>query len=203
MRIEAPKLAKRGLLRDRDIRFALHGALIRHREAPDTLVVNELTVAMGMSKIDVAVLNGRLEGYEIKSDRDSLVRLDSQIQQYQEICDRLTVVTTDRYRAAIESIAPQWCGVMVATSEEGVVKLTSLRPALENPNWDILALMLLLWQTETVALARSLGFRAPRTMGKGLIHRQLALRIAHDHLRARVLDCLRQRTTWTPKQLAR
>ena len=189
------------LLRDADIRVALHRELAHEGEAKDQLVVNELTVAMGISKLDVAVINGRLDGYEIKSDRDSLARLDSQIRQFEQICDRLTVVATERHHARIAASVPSWCGVVVAHAERETITFSPIQQACENPNWDVLALMLLLWQTETVHLAHRLGFHAPRTMPKGLIHTQLAQRIPHDILRTHVLTCLRERSTWSPRQL--
>ena len=190
-----------GNLHDADIRPALLQALAQRYSACDALVINELNIAMGFSKLDVAVLNGHLDGYEIKSDRDSLVRLPRQMREYEQICDQLTIVTTQRYCASVEAILPDWCGIIIAAVSDGWLGLRMYRKPTQSPSWDVLALMLLLWQNETINFAHSFGFRAPRNMAKGLIHSQLARRIPHDVLREGVLHRLRQRTQWSDRQL--
>jgi hypothetical protein len=191
---EARSSAQHGALKDADIRSLLLQAISSVRSSDECLVVNEMNVSMGYSKLDVAVLNGRLEGFEIKSDRDSTARLSRQMSQYEQVCDRLSIITTERHRAAIEELVPAWCGIFIVSVSEGHIRISTWRAPRENPKWDILAVLLLLWQEETLKFAHSLGFKAPRDMAKGLIHNQLARRIPHDQLRAGVLQRLRQRS---------
>jgi hypothetical protein len=66
--------------RDCDVRQAAYGRLLSHaRRCPQTLVINELGVAHGASRIDIAVINGHFRGLEIKSDADNLSRLPSEV----------------------------------------------------------------------------------------------------------------------------
>lgn len=51
----------------------------RHAER---LVVEELGLFHGASRVDLAVVGRSLHGYEIKSDRDSLDRLEQQAADY-------------------------------------------------------------------------------------------------------------------------
>ena len=51
----------------------------------------------GTVRIDVAVLNGEMCGYEIKSDRDTLERLPFQIEIYSKEFDKLTLVVGRRH----------------------------------------------------------------------------------------------------------
>ena len=77
---------------DRDIRKALLESLrSEHAEDPSTLILQELAVCDGSARVDVAVLNGSLAGFEIKSERDSLNRLESQIENYARCFDSLTI----------------------------------------------------------------------------------------------------------------
>jgi len=63
-------------MNDAGIRRNLHcKKLRRHHVDPDTLVVDELGLKHGKCRADIAVINGHLMGYEIKSDDDSLRRL--------------------------------------------------------------------------------------------------------------------------------
>jgi hypothetical protein len=65
---------------DFDIRLALHAKRLRRLKThPNTLVIDELGLAHAKSRIDVAVINGCIHGYEIKSDKDTLDRLSKQI----------------------------------------------------------------------------------------------------------------------------
>src|SRR5690242_17854466 len=66
-------------LRDRDVRKALKSKLLReHIADPRTLVLDELGLRHGACRVDIAVVNGSMHGYEIKSDSDTLERLPSQ-----------------------------------------------------------------------------------------------------------------------------
>jgi len=56
--------------------------LARAAGAPDTLIVNELGLADGASRVDIAVINGHICGGEIKAEADSLDRLPRQVEAY-------------------------------------------------------------------------------------------------------------------------
>lgn len=198
-----PTNATANRIGDRDIRGALLATLDQRNQGSDTLVISELSIAFGYVKLDVAVLNGRLHGYEIKSDRDTLARLERQMEWYARVCDRLTIVTTERYLEAVERAVPSWCGIIVASVEAATMSLAPVQEPSDNPEWDIHALLLLLWQDETQQLARNFGLKVPRQLAKGLTHRLLASRVPHDVLRSETLSRLRARDTWTPNQLWR
>ena len=60
---------------DKIIRAALKGELERLHAGDDKLrIVEEFGIEHGAIRIDIAVVNGLLHGYEIKSDRDTLLR---------------------------------------------------------------------------------------------------------------------------------
>ncbi|WP_283807951.1 DUF2130 domain-containing protein [Bradyrhizobium macuxiense] len=60
--------------RDRDVRQALHRKVLKERHGDaDTLVLDELGLRHGTCRVDIAVVNGYLHDYEIKSDADTLV----------------------------------------------------------------------------------------------------------------------------------
>jgi len=58
-------------MREIDIRRALLADVRqRHRDEPDTLIREELGVCQGIARVDLAVVNGSVHGYEIKSEQD-------------------------------------------------------------------------------------------------------------------------------------
>jgi hypothetical protein len=70
---------------DSEIRTALHSKkLSRLRSSQEVLIVDELGLAHARSRVDIAVINGCLHGYEIKSAQDTLARLPAQIATYRD-----------------------------------------------------------------------------------------------------------------------
>src|ERR1700752_2733932 len=83
---------------DADIRSALRSWLLAEDGSKgDTVVIDELGICCGVVRIDLAVVNGTLHGYEIKSDIDSLRRLALQIELYSKVLDRATLVVGQRH----------------------------------------------------------------------------------------------------------
>ena len=62
------------MLRNRHLR--------QHIAREDVLIIDELGLAHAQSRIDLAVFNGHLHGYEIKSAGDTLERLPRQLSFY-------------------------------------------------------------------------------------------------------------------------
>ncbi|WP_052770006.1 sce7726 family protein [Paenibacillus sp. IHB B 3415] len=78
-------------LKDSDIRLLLKRKFTSFAEFTldsTTIVVDELDVCFGSARVDVAVINGRLHGFEIKSESDNLDRLPSQIEFYSRVFER-------------------------------------------------------------------------------------------------------------------
>lgn len=185
-------------MRDPEIRAALHQRLARrYREADDVRVIDEMGVLAGACRIDVAVINGHLEGFEIKSERDDLKRLARQADIYGLVFDRLTVVCAERHLENAEASIPRWWGIEVAEPRAGSVRIVRRRPARANPGLDLGAVVQLLWREETLAAleecGRAVGLRSrPRRELWSALREALPAR----ELRALVRDRLRRRQNW-------
>ena len=128
------------------IRSALRARLLKEQgQGPDFVIVEELGVYRGQVRLDVAVVNGLLHGYEIKSDRDNLRRLPKQVDVYGKVLDRATLVVGDRFVAASTNLVPKWWGVLHASRQGEVVRFQHLRRPLQNPHRDARVLAELLW----------------------------------------------------------
>lgn len=142
-------------------RFAeveLRQALIGHLRLarPGAQILEELGIEHGGARIDVALLDQGLAGFEIKSDFDSLDRLANQMHAYQRVFDTLTVVTTGAFVGQVELLLPAWWGLWIAhESADGTVALQVVRPATANPRQDARSLLTLLWREEALGLARA------------------------------------------------
>lgn len=72
---------------------------------------------VGANKADCVILNGKSTCYEIKTDYDSLARLDDQLSSYLQLFDEVYVVCSGRYEQTILNIAPLAVGVMTLTEK--------------------------------------------------------------------------------------
>jgi hypothetical protein len=138
-------------MRDIDIRLALRKAMeAEHSGDADTRVIEELALCEGLARIDMAVVNGRIHGYEIKSERDSLTRLPGQIAVYSRALDLVTIVVSSVHADRVLTMVPKWWGVTVATGSGGVVRLEERRRPTPNPAIDTYAQAQLLWREEAL-----------------------------------------------------
>ena len=98
-------------MRDLDIRRLLRRHLVsKFGTDPTALIPDEFSICCGKVRADMAVVNGELKGFEIKSDQDTLYRLRSQASVYGNIFDTVTIVTGPRHIRKAKKIVPSWWG---------------------------------------------------------------------------------------------
>src|SRR5579859_3482368 len=137
-------------MNDELIRQHFHRQVLqRYQTAADSLVLDELGLCHGKSRADIAVVNGSLTGYEIKSDEDSLERLGEQVKVYGVVFDRAFVITGRKHRDSILSQLPKWWGVIVCEQgRRGGIRFVNWRKAQWNKRVNPIAIAQLLWKTE-------------------------------------------------------
>lgn len=136
-------------MRDADVRPVLMAALLqRHEHEPDTRIIPELGLLRGERRVDVAVVNGELHGYEIKSEADDLSRLVAQSEVYGTVLDKVTLVAAERHLIAARVLVPVWWGLVAVSSCDDQVAMTEVRQATESPVRQSAALCQLLWRDE-------------------------------------------------------
>jgi hypothetical protein len=144
--------------RDVDIRKALLANLeVKYSDSSHDLIVEEF--GCKTARADVAVINGFLHAYEIKSDSDSLDRLPSQIDAYQGVFEYVTLICGRRLLERARTTIPKWWGLQKAEFRDGSVLIHELRTAKPNPNQDPFAVARMLWKTEALAVLRRFGHR--------------------------------------------
>ena len=147
-------------MRDADIRRLLNrGVLAKFSREPETRIVEELGILEGRSRIDIAVVNGHLHGFEIKSELDTLYRLPQQLAAYNRVFDKLTLVVSPKHLKASRQIIPSWWGILVLeeTQLETPPKLSELSPPTINDAVEAFAIAQLLWRVEAVAILGAMG----------------------------------------------
>jgi len=139
------------LLLDRNIR----SALVEHLADldPSSAVFHELPLTRGVRRADLVVVNGHISGFEIKSERDSLIRLRGQASQYDLICEYSTIVVAKRHVSDARNILPSHWGIMTAEAQDRV-SFKLLRKPKPNRNLDKWALIRLMWKDECIDVVR-------------------------------------------------
>lgn len=140
-------------LNDISIRLALRSKLLEdHAQEPDTVLLEELGLCRGSVRVDIAVVNGSLSGYEIKSDQDTLRRLATQIEVYGKVLDRATLVVGRRLLTEALDVVPPWWGVLLASRTPNGLRFRTVRRGRKNPRREARALVELLWFEHALAL---------------------------------------------------
>lgn len=142
---------------DVDIRPILKRSLLASTAGEDSVVVEELGLCRGRVRVDLAVVNGSLHGYEIKSDRDSLDRLAGQADVYSKVLDQVTLVVGERQLAHAMDRIPAWWGVTRVDDTAGGPELHLVRAEDKNPALDPRALVELLWLPDALAILEARG----------------------------------------------
>ena len=184
-------------MRDIDVRSALRQQLtLDHLSEPNTLVLDELGLC-GQVRVDVAVINGHLAGYEIKSEADTLRRLPTQVSIYSEVLDYAHLVVAGRHHDHALPLIPAWWGVHVAESRSGTVRLTTVRLPRRNREIVPMSLAQLLWRDEALdELALRGADRGVRTKARWHVWVRLADVLTADELRGVVRERLKARQGW-------
>jgi hypothetical protein len=182
-------------MRDSDVRRAVKTWLwaeFAHDE--DTRIVEEMGVWSGSVRIDIAVINGSLSGYELKSDRDTLERLPRQIALYGRIFDFLHLIVGKRHAEKAQRLVPEWWGIKIAVEGAREVELIPYHPPSPNPSPDPYLIAELLDKEEAVRVLQAFGLdKGWRSKRIRLIHERLASELPIGDLKEQVRSVLKGR----------
>ena len=186
-------------MNDVEIRQNFHRKRLRRQHTQkDTLVIDELGLNHGKCRADIAVINGHLVGYEIKSNNDSLCRLEEQVKAYNAVFDKVFIVVGDRYTNSIKNYIPEWWGVIVSVrGPRGAVNFDIIREARTNKKIDPISIAQLLWRNEAEEILQQKKLppqilRQPRAV----LYEYLVDTLNVCELRKFVRDYFKKRKNW-------
>jgi hypothetical protein len=187
-------------MRDIDVRAALRTVVDSYfSHEPGTIRIEELGILNGSSRVDLAVINGSLHGYEIKSAADTLERLPSQVQAFSSVFDTVTLIVADRHAVEGATLIPSWWGIYQATEKpDGSVNLQLRRRPKRNREVHPVSLASLLWRDELIQVLASRGVTGVANKNREALHHVIAETIQIDDLRSTVRSVLKSRENWRP-----
>jgi hypothetical protein len=121
---------------------------------PRSEAIFEFWVPQSNTRADVAVVGATMDGFEIKTERDSLKRLPRQADAYTRVFDFCHVVLAQRHVEGALGMLPQWWGVLTIGED---LSFTVVRGPKVNSGVDPETLVRLLWRDEAYAALCDLG----------------------------------------------
>lgn len=185
------------MLTDFDIRNSLINQIKKDNHKKNYRILEELVICDGSSRIDIAVANGKLLGYEIKSDYDTLDRLDNQIKYYNKTFENITIIVGKKFEQVILEYVPTYWGVSVAYRNKfGNVTIKRIRASKVNKNLSKPHLLDLLWNHEIKLLLKQYnitGYSREKRAGlKNMAIENLSL----NDIKKYTIKQLKTRTGW-------
>lgn len=187
------------MMNDAAIRKSIHSRVIRHHHKNEnTLVLDELGLHHGLSRIDIAIINGDLHGYEIKSEVDDLARLSSQVESYNSVFGKLTLVVAKKHlKQSTKIISPHWGIIAVEKGPRGGLSLQHVRKATQNKSIEPYAVAKLLWRNEAVELLGELGFSGRKLRDRrSVLYKRLIDSLTLKELQSITCKILKSRKNW-------
>ena len=184
------------LLNDKKVReLLLHELKEKYSNCPDTRVINELGLDFGAARVDVAVVNGIMHGFEIKSDLDTLYRLPRQLEYYNRAFERMTIVVSRKYLEEVKRIIPSWWGIKTISLDQ--TRLITIRKGRKVSQQDPELIIKLLWKKELERFIDYLSFnKSLKKMRKNQLLAYLGQEVDFMVTQQFVYDTLKKRENW-------
>lgn len=114
----------------------------------------------GACKADLVILNGTATAYEIKSERDSLTRLNKQVTNYQKVFAAVNVIVSEAHVSAAFAAIPDEVGILCLS---GRYRIQVLRHAENQPQKTCpVSVFESLRSSESIAVLKKIGVSIPR-----------------------------------------
>jgi len=115
------------LLREQDVKIALIDWLYKKGMLSDATIINEMVVANWSRRADLAIANGSLQAFEIKSDFDSLKRLDGQLETFNSRFEKVTIVCATKFTCEVSKRVSSDVGVVEFQSDNSGVRFKIIK----------------------------------------------------------------------------
>ena len=156
---------------------------------PRAEAVYEFWVPRSHERADVALIGPRMDGFEIKTERDTLKRLPRQAAAYARLFDRCYVVLAERHVEDALDILPAWWGITVIRGDS-TPGFERIRQADINHNVDPETLVRLLWRDEVHATLCAFGAPPDPRAGRFRMWEQLLALVDLEALKVAVREAL-------------
>lgn len=177
-------IIRSALKKDLKIRYSKEGEKFK--------IIEELGIRHGSVRIDIAVVNGIMHGYEIKSDLDTLRRLPDQMREFNAVFDQLTLVVGKQHLYQAMQSVPNWWGIKIAKiNSANKVIFQTIREPEENKKQESVSIARLLWRGEALRILEEHGLaEGVRSRPREFIYARMEDELDIETLKSEVRDVL-------------
>lgn len=177
-------IIRSALKKDLKIRYSKEGEKFK--------IIEELGIRHGSVRVDIAVVNGIMHGYEIKSDLDNLKRLPEQMREFNAVFDQLTLVVGKQHLYQAMQTVPEWWGIKIAKiNSANKVIFQTIREAEENKKQESISIARLLWRGEALRILEERNrAEGVRSKPREFIYTRMADELDMETLKGEVRDVL-------------
>lgn len=144
-------------------------------------------------RADLTLANGRLVGFEIKSEKDSLKRWRSQMNAYLNVFDEVWLCVHGKHLESALNITPKNIGIIVVDNFESLALVRVAKNQSLNNAYDLSGL---LWREELNDLAKMHGIQVKSRTTKNEVREILAENLDIEIIRTFVLKQLKIRKSY-------
>jgi hypothetical protein len=133
-----------------------------------------------------------MHGYEIKSDCDTLDRLPEQMNEFNDVFDKLTLVVGKRHLYDAIYIVPDWWGIILAKIDANQeIFFQTIREADVNQSQVGVSIARLLWKEEALQILEEQNkAQGVRSKPREFIYQRLSNVLDVNTLKEKVRDAL-------------
>lgn len=184
---------------DQLVRTAFHRSVLHpDHQCQNTFVINELGLKNGDFRADIAVLNGKMIGYEIKTAKDNLSRLPSQVEAYCQIFHEVFLVVAEKHLKNALALVPGWWGIyLIRPVCQETFYFECVRESQSNKKQDSFSIAQLLWKDEALEIANTIfncNIKSRTTKHK--IYTAISTACPANTLGGIVIEYLKKREAW-------
>jgi hypothetical protein len=186
------------LVRAGEIVVAVEAMLQQQHRGCRTVYRREWSIGVGATRVDVAAINGRIIGCEVKSARDNFGRLPSQVELYSAILDTAVLVVEGPAAAErARNLLPSWWGIWLARPTLRGAVLDLVQAPGSNPAPDPLSIAQLIWRDEAYSLLDRRGLSyGLRKATRWRLWEALAEQLPLHELQHEVRNVIKARPEW-------
>ena len=161
---------------------------------PNSLIINELTIGNFSRRVDLAVTsNNKIIAFEIKSEADSLCRLEGQVRDYEKYFDKVIVIADSKFKTKLMEKLPDRVGFWEITNKKiKVIRKGKLVNKVANEN-----LLDMMDVSDLAKLATKLKIKSLRDRASLL---EALLNVSNKEIRDGALGCLSRKFRYSTKQ---
>ena len=181
-------------LDDKTIRKVVKSSLEKNKY----YIIEELGIDHGAVRADVvAISEGFMHGYEIKSDKDNLMRLNHQINAYNKVFDKITLVVGKKHIIECISIVPEWWGIQLATEEDNNIRIYNIRTPKKHKEQSSVSIARLLWRQEALDILKEQEHdKGVRSKPREYIYERMSHTLEQQEIKNKAISAFRFRNDW-------